>query len=151
MRPVLVLGLIVSAHLMAGGASGGKVEYLGGTVGGLREGAGGRLRTTDQEYCIFDTGKERLAVPYERINLLEYGQKVDRRYALAVAISPMFLLSKGRRHFLTIGYTDDDGRQQAMVFRVDKDDVRTMLVTLEARTGRRVQYQDEEARKGGKG
>jgi hypothetical protein len=33
-------------------------------------------------------------VPYERVNLLEYGQKVDRRLAMAIVISPMFMLSK---------------------------------------------------------
>jgi len=38
-----------------------------------------------------------------------------------------------------------------MVFQVDKDDVRAVLAALEARTGRRVEYQDEEARKAGRG
>jgi 6-phosphogluconolactonase (cycloisomerase 2 family) len=90
-------------------------------------------------------------VPYERINLLEYGQKVDRRYIAAVVISPLFMLAKKREHFLTIGFQDDDGQQQAMVFRVDKNDIRLTLVALEARTGQQVQYQDEEARIAGKG
>jgi hypothetical protein len=35
--------------------------------------------------------------------------------------------------------------------RLDKDDVRSVLAGLEARTGRRVEYQDEEARRTGKG
>jgi hypothetical protein len=34
---------------------------------------------------------------------------------------------------------------------VDKGDIRSVLVSLEARTGRKVQYQDDEARKAGKG
>jgi hypothetical protein len=38
-----------------------------------------------------------------------------------------------------------------MVFRVDKNGIRAMLVGLEARTGQKVQYQDPEARKAGKG
>jgi len=38
-----------------------------------------------------------------------------------------------------------------MVFRVDKNDVRLTLVALEARTGQRIQYQDDEARMAGKG
>ena len=50
-----------------------------------------------------------------------------------------------------MGYTDDDGKQQAMVFRMDKNGIRPMLVGLEARTGLKVQYQDPEARKAGKG
>ncbi|MEP6961160.1 MAG: hypothetical protein ABI995_03730, partial [Acidobacteriota bacterium] len=82
-------------------------------------------------------------------NLIEYGQQVDRRLALALVISPIFLLSKSRRHFLTIGYADENGAQQAMVFRVDKNSIRAVLVALEARTGRKIEYQDPEARKAG--
>ena len=70
---------------------------------------------------------------------------------MAVVISPMFLLSKKRRHFVTIGYADDQGKQQALVFRVDKNDIRATLVSLEARTGLKIQYQDQEARKASKG
>jgi hypothetical protein len=90
-------------------------------------------------------------VPYERINLLEYGQKVDRRYLAAAFISPLFMLAKKRTHFLTLGFKDDDGEQQALVFRVDKNDIRLTLVALEARTGQEVRFQDEEARVAGKG
>jgi hypothetical protein len=31
---------------------------------------------------------------------------------------------------------------------VEKGDIRTVLASLEARTGRRIEYQDDEARKG---
>jgi hypothetical protein len=61
------------------------------------------------------------------------------------------MLSKTRKHFLTIGYTDDEGKQQALVFEVDKHGVRAALASLEARTGRRIEFQDEEARKAGRG
>ena len=50
-----------------------------------------------------------------------------------------------------MGYVDPEGKQQALVFRVSKGDIRVLLGSLEARTGRRVEYQDEEARKSGKG
>ena len=43
------------------------------------------------------------------------------------------------------------GSHQALVFRVDKNDIRATLVSLEARTGVKIQYQDEEARKAGHG
>ena len=56
-----------------------------------------------------------------------------------------------RDSFLTIGYSDSNGKQQALVLEVGKDEIRPLLVSLEARTGRTVEYQDEEARKAGKG
>lgn len=126
-----------------------EVEYIGGTTSSMRAGSGGRVELSDDAYFAFYAHKAQLRVPYSRINLLEYGQQVDRRLALALVISPVFLLSKARRHFLTVGYTDDRGVQQAMVFRVDKNSIRAALVALEARTGLNVQYQDQEARKTG--
>ncbi len=88
---------------------------------------------------------------WNRITRIEYGQRVSRRYAMGVIISPLLVLSKSRKHFLTIGFTDEEGAQQAMVFRVDKDDIRPLLVSLEVRTNLKVEYQDEDARRAGKG
>ncbi len=122
------------------------VEYIGGTAA-LAEGTRGAIALSDERYLAFYAGKAQLRVAYERVNLVEYGQQVDRRLALALVLSPVFLLSKSRKHFLTIGYSAEDGKQQAMVFRVDKNGIRPTLVGLEARTGLKVQYQDEQARK----
>ena len=63
----------------------------------------------------------------------------------------MLLLSKTRKHYVTLGYVDGDGRQQALVMRLGKGDIRSVLASLEARTGRRVEYQDDDARKAVKG
>ncbi len=127
------------------------VEYVGGTVAKVESGAGGTIDVGDARYFAFYTKKAQVRIAYDRINELEYGQKVNRRLLLAIAISPVFLLSKARKHFLTIGYTDEDGNHQAMVFRVDKNGIRAALVSLEARTGVKIEYQDEEARKAGHG
>ena len=128
-----------------------KAEYVGGTVSSIESGRSGELETVDDQYLAFYSNGPSVRVAYDKVNLIEYGQKVDRRLIEAIVISPMFLLSKTRKHFLTIGYTDDEGKQQALVFRVDKKKIRAVLVILEARTGMKVQYQDTEARKAGKG
>ncbi len=49
-----------------------------------------------------------------------------------------------------MGFEDNEGKQQALIFKVSKNDIRTILVSLEAKTGQLVRYQDDEARKGGK-
>ena len=148
-RPIWLLILFAAAGTAA--ERGARAEYVGGTVAAFQGKVEGTIRTTDEHMFLFVTRTTALRIPYDRINLLEYGQKVDRRYAMAFIVSPIFLLSKSRRHFLTVGYSDDQGRQQAIVFRVDKNDVRSVLASLEARTGRKVEYQDQEARKAGKG
>jgi hypothetical protein len=143
-------GLVLTIDTLAS-EQGGRAEYMGGTVSSVKERSEGRIQTMDDIFLVFRSQKGSIRIPYEKINLLEYGQKVNRRLGMAIVISPMFLLSKQRKHFLTIGYADEEGRQQAMVFQIDKGDVRSVLASLEARTGRKVQYQDEEARKAGKG
>lgn len=128
-----------------------RAEYVGGTTPRLESGAVGSIDVTDQHYFAFYTRKVQVRVVYEKINGLEYGQKVDRRLLMAMVLSPVFLLSKSRKHFLTVAYTDEEGRHQALVFRVDKNGIRGTLVSLEARTGLKIQYQDQEARKAGRG
>ena len=137
--------------LLPAADSGARAQYTGGTVAGLAHKSDGRIDTTDENALLFRTKKTTVRIPYSRINTLEYGQRVSRRYAEAILISPLLVLAKKRKHFLTIGYTDEQGRQQALVFQVNKGAVRPVLVSLEAKTGRKVEFQDEEARKAGKG
>ena len=147
----MILGPSLASMGVAMAASQTRADYLGGTVATLTAGQAGSLELTDEHYLAFYSKSGRVRIPYDRIELLEYGQKVDRRLLLALAISPILLLSKERKHFLTVGYMDEDGNHQAMVFRVDKNAIRAALVSLEARTGLKVQYQDQDARKAGKG
>jgi hypothetical protein len=142
--------LLICSGLWAG-SNGGRAAYVGGTIAAIPEGCAGSVQAVDSQYFVFYSHKASWRVPYQKINLLEYGQRVDRRYLAAVIISPLLLLAKKRVHFLTVGYEDEDGKQQAMIFRVNSSDIRVILVSLEARTGRRVEFQDDEARKAGKG
>jgi len=146
--PKLLLALFL---LAAAACAQARVEYIGGTADKIAAGTSGAIAVGDKQYFAFYSKKSNVRVEYGKINLLEYGQTVGRRLDLAIIISPAFLLVKKRKHFLTVGFTDEDGHQQALVFRVDKNDIRATLASLEARTGQKVQYQDEEARKAGRG
>lgn len=147
MRWVVALVLVVGGN----GFSQSKAQYVGGTAPHMIIGSEGAIQVDDDRYFAFYSKKSQLRVHYDQIDLVEYGQQVSRRLAIAVVISPLLLLSKSRKHFLTVEYRDEDGKQQALVFRVDKNDIRATLVSLEARTGLRIEYQDPEARKAGKG
>jgi hypothetical protein len=150
---LLLLSWIPSAVVTPSlaGDFGDRVEYVGGTISVLPSKIDGLINTRQDDIFVFKTKRYTVQVPYDKINELEYGQRVGRRYAEARLISPVFLLSKTRKHFLTVGFTDDRGRQQAMIFQVGKNEVRSMLVVLEAKSGRRVEYQDDDARRSGKG
>jgi hypothetical protein len=144
--------LAVCAQVAFAGLSSNKTKYIGGTVSALKEGAEGKSSAKDEKVFVFTAEKgEKVEIPYDKVDSLEYGQKAGRRVGVAFVVNPIFIFSKKRRHFLTLGYTDADGKQQAAVFEMGKDVVRVTLATLEARTGKKIEYQDEEARKSGRG
>jgi hypothetical protein len=150
-RVIAVLAaLLMNFAVLSLAEDGADASYVGGTAAGI-DGKSGRIVTTDDAFLEFRCKGKEVYVGYDKINLLEYGQNVSRRVVMAAVVSPLFLLSKKRQHFLTVGYSDKQGKQQAMVFKVDKKKIRAVLVALEARTGLRVQFQDDEARKAGKG
>jgi hypothetical protein len=109
------------------GDSGDHVQYVGGTISALPTKTGGFINTPGEDLFLFQAKGVTVQIPYEKINAVEYGQRVSRRYAEAVLLSPVFLLSKTRKHYLTVEFTDDRGKQQAMVFLVGKGDVRSFL------------------------
>src|SRR5262249_7385475 len=111
-----------------------KTMYMGGTVTSIKEGTEGKSSAKDEKSFLFEYGSGKLNIPYERMDSLEYGQKAGRRLGLAIALTPLALFSKKRRHYLTIGYKDENDKQQAVVFELGKDVVRTTLATLEARS-----------------
>ncbi|HKV03975.1 MAG TPA: hypothetical protein VJO53_02585 [Candidatus Acidoferrales bacterium] len=133
------------------GLGNNKTMYVGGTVTSIKEGTEGTSSTRDEKLFEFDYKDGKLTIPYDRVNDLEYGQKAGRRLGLAIAVNPLLFFSKKRRHFLTVGYQDVNDKQQAAVFELGKQVIRTTLASLEARTGKKIDYQDEEARKSGLG
>jgi hypothetical protein len=152
-RRTIVYGLVV-ALLLQGTAFAGlgsdKAMYVGGTVNAIKEGTEGVLSGKDESHMVFTYEGKTLRVPYERVNDLEYGQKAGRRLGVAIAITWMALFSKKRKHYLTVGFMDENDKQQAAVFELGKSTVRVTLATLEARTGRKVDYEDAEARNAGR-
>jgi hypothetical protein len=145
---LMLMACSVPALSLAASPLGARAFLTGTTIPDFPNKCDVRLDLTGDQEMLFVTRSLTLHVPYEKVNTVEYGQHVGRRYAEAILISPLFLLSKSRKHFVTVGYMDASGRQQALVMQVNKGDVRAVLAELEAKTGRRVEYTDDEARRG---
>jgi hypothetical protein len=150
------IGLVLVCMFMAelvtfGGVGGDKTAYVGGTENQIKDGTEGKSSAKDDKYFVFEYKDGNLQIPYDQVDDLEYGQKAGRRLGLALTISPWLLLSHKRKHFLTVAWKDGQDKQHAAVFELGKSVVRTTIVTLEARTGKKVDYQDDEARKSGLG
>lgn len=148
---LMVLCSLVVHPLAFAGIGSHTTEYVGGTENQLKEGTEGTSSEKDEKNFLFTYKGGTLAIPYDQVNDLEYGQKAGRRLGVAIALTPLALLSKKRKHFLSIGWKDEQDKQHAAVFQLGKEVVRTTIVTLEARTGRKVEYEDDEARKSGMG
>ena len=146
-----ILGVLLALTLCSTlvlAVDGDKAQYVGGTVSALKEKAEGTFSTKDETQVVFTTKKDgSVSIPYSAIESLEYGQKAGRRVAVAVMVSPLALFSKKRNHYLTISYKDESGAEQAAVFELGKDIVRTTLKVLEVRSKKEIEYQDDEARK----
>jgi hypothetical protein len=143
------LTLLLMSLPATAGELGLRTQFIGGTLPGVHSRTTARLDLTQTESLRFSSAGTALAIPYRKIGTLEYGQSVRRRIAEAVLISPILLLAKSRKHFVTIGYEDAEGQRQALVFRVGKGDIRTVMAGLEARSGRRFTFLDDDARKAG--
>lgn len=167
MKKAIALGLSVllfGQMLLAVDSKG--AEYVGGTMNtyaGAKDPVEGVLDTMNAEQLVFTAmaktfrGKT-FAIPYARVVDLEYGQKAGRRIGTAVAttvllgpIGLLSLFSKKRKHFLTIGFKDEMDKDQVVVLEIGKDIVRTTLPIVETRSGKKIEYQDDESRKAGLG
>jgi hypothetical protein len=136
--------------------------YHGGTAAGF-DGADkaveGLLDTANANQLTFMATDKKfkgrtISISYKNIIDLEYGQKAGRRVGAAAATTVLFgpiglltLFSKKRAHFLTVGFKDDAGSDQVVVLELGKDIVRTSLAIVETRSGKKIEYQDDEARK----
>ncbi len=143
----IILAACFCFEALWAGVDSQKTVYVGGTVSSIKEQTEGITSTSDEKVFLFDYGKGKLQIPYDRIESLEYGQKVGRRGGIV----SRWVITKKRKHFLTIGYKDENSQQQAMVLELGKEIVRVTLAALEARSGHKIEYQDEESRKSGSG
>jgi hypothetical protein len=89
---------VIPPPLPAGDAS-EHVHYIGGTISALPGKTDGYVNTRQEDVFLFQTKGVTVQIPYDKINVLEYGQRVSRRYVEAILLSPVFLLSKTKKHY----------------------------------------------------
>ncbi len=144
---LLVVVSLVGDVAAIAAVRGKAAKYVGGTIAALPEKTEGKLDLQEAVVVFVVKNDTKLAIPYAKIESLEYGQKAGRRVGVALAVSPLFLFSKKRKHFLTIGFLDEAGKKQGAVFEVAKGVVRETLSTLETKSGKNVEYESQEAKK----
>ncbi len=154
----MLAALFTAAHLL-GAVRGDKAMYVGGTVKDVPEKTMGKFDVSGDSAALFrsEKGQTLFEIPFSRVTSLAYGQHAGRRVGATIAwgvttlgIGALpILFSKKRRHYLSIDYQDDQGKAQAAIMELGKNTIRVTLKTLEVRTGKKVEFEDEEARKAG--
>jgi hypothetical protein len=126
-----------------------KAEYIQGTSTGQKK-AGATVKGTlffDAENktvnFLQQSGSPAMSIKYESIKNLMYEKSSKPRYAEAVLISPLFLLSHSKKHYLTIQYMDDSGEGRYAIVRLDKGNARQAVACAEAQTGKKVEQIEE--------
>src|SRR5262245_34200669 len=100
MLRLLTRCLLISSIFIAHAAvRGDGIVYIGGTWPSLKEKTEGKLDLDSKDKAIFTSKNGNFEIPYSSIGSIEYGQKAGRRVGVALAVSPVALLSKKRKHF----------------------------------------------------
>jgi hypothetical protein len=144
---LVAIGLILPTSVLALDSK--KALYVGGTITAkVAEKSEGTLDTTDEKALIFvaDKGNGVARLPYDKIDSFEYGQKASHRLKTAILLTPWSLFSKKRRHYLSLIWKDEEGKDQGAVLELGKDILRPTVMVLEVKTGKKMVFQDEEAK-----
>ena len=88
-------------------------------------------------------GAPAFSIKYDSIKNILYEQTSKPRYAEAILISPLFIFSHSKKHFLTIQYTDTAGAGQFVIVHLDKKNSREVVAVAEAKTGKKVEQVEE--------
>ena len=127
----------------------GKVEYLPPKVEGHKHGSdpikGQVIFDKEKKALEFqnEKGQQIVEIPYDKIKSILYEKTSRPRYAEAILISPFFLFSKTKKHFLTFQYTDEKGEGKFMMLHLDKSNATDIVNTAEADTGQKVTREEE--------
>ncbi len=82
-------------------------------------------------------------IPYSRIKGATYEFSAERRWGAAVVVSPLFLLSKSKKHWFTIVCKPqaEGGEDEEVVFRLDKKNYAEILDAFEKSSGIKVKME----------
>ncbi|MBD0371788.1 MAG: hypothetical protein ICV60_13185 [Pyrinomonadaceae bacterium] len=129
-----------------------KVRYSGGTLKTTTkpDDWGNKLTITSDQILLDLKDGQKLVIDPKKVNGLSYGKEATRRtktYIGLAFISPIFLfglLKKNKKHFVGIEYTDNEGKNVALLLQAKNDQYRAVLTALKGITGKEVATEEKE-------
>ena len=126
-----------------------KVDYMPPKIEGQKKTAqpvkGHVIFDKEKKMVEFQDTKGQIIVtiPYDKIKSLLYEKTSRPRYAEAILVSPFFLFSKTKRHFLSIQYADANEAGAFCMLHMDKSNAIDIVNTAEAETGKHIERTEE--------
>lgn len=104
------------------------------------------LTFNDSALLVKPAGKSKVeekTIPYTRVKKAEYEFSAERRWAAAVIVSPLFLLSKSKKHWFTVVCKSqtEGGEDEEVVFRLAKKNYSDVLSAFEKSSGIKVKME----------
>jgi len=126
-----------------------KVDYMPPKIEGQKKSAqpvkGHVIFDKEKKIVEFQDAKGQIIVtiPYDKIKSLLYEKTSKPRYAEAILVSPFFLFSKTKKHFLSIQYADANEAGAFCMLHMDKSNAIDIVNTAEAETGKHIERTEE--------
>ena len=141
MRFFIAILIFLSAQVFADDIQFPKTKYVVQDDGGKDREIKANLIFTSDSIIVKARKKpsEFAEIPYGSVESVVYERSTHARIKTAILISPLALLSKGKKHWLTITYYNDDGSQSFVLLKLDKKEYRRILATAEVKTDRNVE------------
>ena len=150
MAVAILLASVVAASEEAKISKFDSAEYIKLSSNGENKKSATRIGGTlsfnnDKKTIEFLDQKEapEFSIKYDNIKSMLYERTSTPRYVAAILVSPFFLFSHSKKHYLTIQYTDDAGAGQFVSIHLDKKNAREVVATAEASTGKKVDREEE--------
>ena len=132
MMGALLFG-VLSSWTTAYAVETGDVEYVNGTVKGLKDGAMGSLDASGRDALEFHSASGQFSVPYEEIKRVKCREENRFRLGPLPAIAVGLLKARSKRHLVTIEWENSDGRSDVVTLDASRDKALGLLEVLRAR------------------
>ena len=118
-----------------------KITYFTSTPGGKEKRVKGTRLVVDGEkktITVLDprSGNQFAQIPADKVRKIVYERSAHRRYKAAAFVTIFLLFTKGKKHWVTLEFEDVPEHPIGNIyFRMDKDNYRRILATLQSATG----------------
>ncbi|MDA2936884.1 PEGA domain-containing protein [Acidobacteria bacterium AH-259-A15] len=111
--------------------------------GKAKEGDKGNLIVSAGSIRFLRKNDECFSIPSKVVTEVFYSRVSGRRIKTAIAVTPLLLFSKGKKHYMTISFNDGKDLVGAVEFRLDKRNYRGVLRAVEQVAGVELQFEQE--------